>query len=805
MATRHLGVPPTRDDDLGTVEFTQDVAGSRDFGFCQSELGNPDWFTTQEIRDTLQGIKDIGASHVRLAAWWVNIEPTLNGGYVWTGMDRAMNLCEEYGVTPLVCITSPAPAGTPTITDYAELCGAIAARYGASGTQQLSQYEIYNEINHRSYYAPFESNFGVAHYTDLLIAAAAAIRAVDSRAFILTAGFMSTADFAPNDILPSTFLQGIYNEGGGDAFDGVAYHWYSGLPDFSGMEEPTRDQYFYEDLLACRAIMVAEEDDEKDVYITEMGFPITLDPDVRADWTAKQIELLADLPWVRRSYIYNFRPGNETESGADAQYGIVDWDFTPKLPLYDYVASINAVVPAAFSGTGGGSTVDAEYIRDTIGAALVAGSGVSIAASDAGDTITITATGGGGSGTPPYVGVLGAVIADTPFNVTHSLNSNNIEVAIHRSWLMSGGVTTLNRGEELGPFKWWRVDPNTIRIDLSINATASELIVKVKDMGAAGDTTNPVVGTLSSPTQTTTTIDLSLSGSSDNVAVVGREWERSVSSIWTPIATTAASTYQDTGLPMGLAQSYRARVFDLQGRFSAYSNTITPSTLPSLAVALNTVGAGNRVTGTTTISASQVVAAGSGNHIVVYLMMTYGNWFGSTDSEWNPMTLTSNQGVASAPGTPVALTRRESQVINAGNPTAVIHLYELDNPATATHTLTLGSVPGGIGSVGHIMIFSASYRNVAALDNVTSGLVNTATGLNQNVVAGTDSMAIMGAHFNPVAPITGFSKTLRDSDGGSPATAGVFGDAPGEADNSVNFTTTTAEWHAYIGARLLKL
>jgi hypothetical protein len=41
---------------------------------------------------------------------------------------------------------------------------------------------------------------------------------------------------------------------------------------------------------------------------------------------------------------------------------------------------------------------DAEFIRDTMGTALVAGTNVTITVNDAGDTITIASTGGGGGG-----------------------------------------------------------------------------------------------------------------------------------------------------------------------------------------------------------------------------------------------------------------------------------------------------------------------------------------------------------------------------------------------------------------------
>lgn len=49
------------------------------------------------------------------------------------------------------------------------------------------------------------------------------------------------------------------------------------------------------------------------------------------------------------------------------------------------------------------TTSEAERIRDVIGAALVAGTNVTITVDDAGDTITIASTGGGGSTLDPFL------------------------------------------------------------------------------------------------------------------------------------------------------------------------------------------------------------------------------------------------------------------------------------------------------------------------------------------------------------------------------------------------------------------
>jgi hypothetical protein len=330
------------------------VGGKVDFGYCQSEISVDTWYPEAEIRDILQGIKDSGATRVRMAGWGNNIEPVNNSPYDWDGLDQAMDLCEEYGLEPLLVITSPLAAGATT-ADYAQLCGAVAARYGAQGTGQLKHYQVWNEPNNSVPAAPF--TFGFVAYTAILIAAAAAIRAADSEAFIVSCALMSTVDFSTTDVAPSTYLQGIYDNGGGDAFDAVGFNFYCHTPDFATQQEPTRTQTFYLELLELRSIMVAEGQSAKKIWITEMGYPslsttATADPVVRAQWTAQQIELIALLDYVETFFLYNYRDSAADDTQLVNTFGSVEYDFGEKQPLLDVIKSINSTVKLDVEGSG---------------------------------------------------------------------------------------------------------------------------------------------------------------------------------------------------------------------------------------------------------------------------------------------------------------------------------------------------------------------------------------------------------------------------------------------------------------------
>ena len=98
------------------------------------------------------------------------------------------------------------------------------------------------------------------------------IKAVAPDLPVIMAGLAFTAandDTAMNDL---DFLQGIYDEGGGDYFDILAAHAYGfGRPPD---EAPARDRPNFRRLELYREIMAANGDADKPIWITEMGWRI---------------------------------------------------------------------------------------------------------------------------------------------------------------------------------------------------------------------------------------------------------------------------------------------------------------------------------------------------------------------------------------------------------------------------------------------------------------------------------------------------------------------------------------------------
>lgn len=338
--------------DKGDVWLSLGISDNR-LGFCQSEAASAYYagFDEEDIENVIKGVKEAGGSRLRAAAFWGEFEPTARGSHDWTGLDRFLDLCEESDIEPVIAIVGgPVPSySSPTLTDFANACAALAMRYGSQGTGQLRNFQIWNEPNHGT--GPYFGSvaFGAAGYTNMLIAASNAIRQADPNAFILAAGLMSTVTFSTTDISPSSFLTQLYDYGAGDYFDAFAFNWYSSEPDFSDYEMPTTDQTFYKELLACRAIMAARGDKAKQVWITEFGVDrhTVTDPVRRGTILGRQVDLMSRHDWIGCWLAYNWRDSHDTDD-RNSTYGLVDFDFVPQQPSFDLLTSDMSEVPDGY-------------------------------------------------------------------------------------------------------------------------------------------------------------------------------------------------------------------------------------------------------------------------------------------------------------------------------------------------------------------------------------------------------------------------------------------------------------------------
>lgn len=113
-----------------------------------------------------------------------------------------------------------------------------------------------------------------------------------------------------------------------------------------------------------------------------------------------------------------------------------------------------------FIETGGGS-VDAEAVRDIVGAALVAGSGVTVTVNDGADTITISAAGIDAEAVRDTIGA--ALVAGTGVTITvnDAADTITITLANHSAALITSGNLDVARNTASIPHDVWQASGGT--------------------------------------------------------------------------------------------------------------------------------------------------------------------------------------------------------------------------------------------------------------------------------------------------------------------------------------------------------
>ncbi len=190
----------------------------------------------------------------------------------------------------------------------------------------------WNEPNSSQFWAP---RADANRYTEMLIAAAAAIRGVDSRAVIVTGG-TSPALNGGGDIAPVTFLEQIYAHGGEAAFDAVGHHpyCYPGLP---GDAESWSAWHQMDGAgTSLRSVMAANGDGRKQIWATEFGAP-TGGPSgsfvaekVQAEMVSRAYKLFGSYKWAGPLFWYAARDLGTSDSTRENFFGLLRNDFTPK-------------------------------------------------------------------------------------------------------------------------------------------------------------------------------------------------------------------------------------------------------------------------------------------------------------------------------------------------------------------------------------------------------------------------------------------------------------------------------------------
>jgi polysaccharide biosynthesis protein PslG len=283
------------------------------------------WWQLDALDRDLALTRDMGFGWVKQTFAWRDIEGYTKGAYDWYRPDVIVAAAEREGLQlvvrldrqPLWAVRSlPDEQITPNqppvnYQDFADFCGALAARYKG----RITAYQVWNEPNLSREWGGLAPD--PAAYTELLRVCYEAIKLADPDAIVISAGLAPTGTQPPTAMPDTDYLQGMYDAGAAAYFDVLGVHapGYKAPPELSPAE--VADSYDYgqgrwfafrrvEDM---RAIMVANGDGAKQVAITEMGW--MLYQEIHSDYTWHGVSESEQADYLVRAYAYardNWQP-----------------------------------------------------------------------------------------------------------------------------------------------------------------------------------------------------------------------------------------------------------------------------------------------------------------------------------------------------------------------------------------------------------------------------------------------------------------------------------------------------------------
>jgi polysaccharide biosynthesis protein PslG len=281
-----------------------------------------------------------GARWFRAGIGWGSIE-TSPGVYRWEGTDRIVRGARARGMSVVAVIASaPGWDSAPACRTYecapddpgpyARFAAVAARRYASLG---VHHWEIWNEPNHAAFWGPRPDPRA---YTELLRLSAAAIRAVDPEAVILTGGLAPGPD-AGADISPLTFLRRIYDRGGRSSFNAVAHHPYQ-FPSLPTAPDLT-NAFLQTELL--HEVMVRHGDGDKRIWGTEVGAPTrgqdSVSEDDQSEWVRDYYRVWDRWKFTGPLLWYTARDHGNADDLEDS-FGLVHHNRTPKPALATFLA-----------------------------------------------------------------------------------------------------------------------------------------------------------------------------------------------------------------------------------------------------------------------------------------------------------------------------------------------------------------------------------------------------------------------------------------------------------------------------------
>ncbi|MCB9098030.1 MAG: endo-1,4-beta-xylanase [Anaerolineales bacterium] len=274
---------------------------------------------------------------------WREIEPTQDQ-FHWQAADQIVAGAEFYGLDLIVRLDQhPAWASAVDLSlnappdklaDYEDFVRRVAERYRG----RIKAYIIWNEPNLAIEWGGQPPD--PAAFVDLMRVGYDAVKAADPAALVVSAGLAPTNSRDASAMDDREFLRAMYQAGAADYFDVLGAHPYSfGLAPAALQSDS--DHPAFGRLAELRAIMAENGDEDKPVWITELGWTIDPPPeqadiqvslDQQAAYLTEALNIIRqDWPWVKLVTVWNLSmPGADDPFGG---YSLLDESGAPRPAL----------------------------------------------------------------------------------------------------------------------------------------------------------------------------------------------------------------------------------------------------------------------------------------------------------------------------------------------------------------------------------------------------------------------------------------------------------------------------------------
>lgn len=303
--------------------------------------GHPMWGdrSNSDIDRELDAMATAGARWIRFDIGWLNFESARGQyeSYFFNKLDYIVGAARRRGIEPQVAVF-----GTPkwanggagmyvpptSDADFANFMAKMASTYQG----RIKYWEIWNEPNLKDFWQPQPD---AARYVRLLKAAYVAIKRANPDALVISAGLSNCQ---------KEYLEQMYAAGVRGYFDLLGLHPYTAnrSPYYEYHDYDAR--WNFAGILDMRAVMEANGDADKHIWISETGWqtstagdwPVTEEQQARY-LTETYERVLNEFPYVDAVMIYDVRDDGTNPASPEDNFGLLHRDFTPK-PAYNAFA-----------------------------------------------------------------------------------------------------------------------------------------------------------------------------------------------------------------------------------------------------------------------------------------------------------------------------------------------------------------------------------------------------------------------------------------------------------------------------------